>query len=33
MLRQSHSLSGLIAALLVMLLAISGAILSTEPPS
>ncbi|WP_458725411.1 PepSY domain-containing protein [Pseudomonas mandelii] len=31
MLRQSHSLSGLIAALLVMLLAISGAILSVDP--
>ncbi|TNF83334.1 nitric oxide synthase [Pseudomonas sp. ICMP22404] len=31
MLRQSHSLPGLIAALLVMLLAISGAILSVDP--
>ncbi|RON24596.1 nitric oxide synthase [Pseudomonas brassicacearum] len=31
MLRQSHSLPGLIAALLVMLLAISGAILSVNP--
>lgn len=31
MLRQFHSLPGLIAALLVMLLAISGAILSVEP--
>jgi len=31
MLRQSHSLPGLIAALLVMLLAISGAILSINP--
>ena len=31
MLRQFHSLPGLIAALLVMLLAISGAILSVDP--
>lgn len=31
MLRQFHSLPGLIAALLVMVLAISGAILSVEP--
>ena len=31
MLRQLHSLPGLIAALLVMILAISGAILSVDP--
>jgi sulfite reductase (NADPH) flavoprotein alpha-component len=31
MLRRFHSLPGLIAALLVMLLAISGAILSVDP--
>lgn len=31
MLRQFHSLPGLIAALLVMLLAISGAVLSVDP--
>ena len=31
MLRQFHSLPGLIAALLVMVLAISGAILSIDP--
>lgn len=31
MLRQFHSLPGLIAALLVMILAISGAVLSVNP--
>ena len=31
MLRQFHSIPGLIAALLVMVLAISGAILAVEP--
>ena len=31
MLRQFHSVPGLIAALLVMLLAISGAVLSVDP--